>query len=77
MTDATAVAPERQAFYEAIAPHHLAPLWERLHALVTRTPMTPTKPVKWDYDNVVRPFMMQSGGLITAKEAEQIGRAHV
>ena len=25
----------------------------------------------WDYDEVVRPFLMQAGGLITAKEAER------
>jgi gentisate 1,2-dioxygenase len=27
--------------------------------------------VKWDYDNVVRPYLMQAGQLITAKEAER------
>jgi gentisate 1,2-dioxygenase len=29
------------------------------------------KPYHWNYDDVVRPFMMESGGLITAKEAER------
>src|SRR6478672_12283694 len=69
----TAVAPstERQAFYDRIGEHSLAPLWERLHAMVTRAPTTPALPTKWDYDNVVRPFLMQAGGLITAKEAER------
>ena len=33
--------------------------------------MTPALPAKWDYDDVVRPFLMQAGGLITAKEAER------
>ena len=33
--------------------------------------MTPALPAKWDYDEVVRPFLMQAGGLITAKEAER------
>jgi gentisate 1,2-dioxygenase len=28
-------------------------------------------PVLWDYDNVVRPYLMQAGRLITAKEAER------
>lgn len=68
MDDATA---PRQAFYDAIAPHHLAPLWENLHHLVTRAPATPTVPAHWDYDGVVRPYLMQAGGLITAKEAER------
>ena len=71
MNDAPTAAPDRQAFYDQIGPHHLAPLWEHLHRLVTRTPTSPALPVKWDYDNVVRPLLMQSGGLITAKEAER------
>ena len=42
----TAITPsgERQAFYERIGEHSLAPLWERLHAMVTRTPATPALP---------------------------------
>src|ERR1700723_3734524 len=69
----TAVAPstERQAFYDRIGEHSLAPLWERLHSMVTRQPITPALPARWDYDAVVRPFLMQAGGLITAKEAER------
>src|SRR6185295_16914696 len=69
----TAIAPsgERQAFYDRIGEHSLAPLWERLHSMVTRQPVTPALPAKWDYDAVVRPFLMQAGGLITAKEAER------
>lgn len=69
----TAIAPstERQAFYDKIGEHSLAPLWERLHSMVTRQPVTPALPAKWDYDAVVRPFLMQAGGLITAKEAER------
>ena len=64
-------AAQRQRFYDQLGPHSLAPLWERLHTLVTRAPATPAVPVLWDYDNVVRPYLMQAGGLITAKEAER------
>ena len=69
----TAIAPstERQAFYDRIGEHSLAPLWERLHSMVTRAPVTPALPTLWDYDAVVRPFLMQAGDLITAKEAER------
>ena len=66
-----AASAERQVFYDQIAEHSLAPLWERLHGIVTRTPTSPAVPVKWDYDQVVRPYLMQAGGLITAKEAER------
>ncbi|HVC60811.1 MAG TPA: gentisate 1,2-dioxygenase [Acetobacteraceae bacterium] len=62
---------ERQAFYDRIAPQSLAPLWERLHTLVTRTPTTPIQPAIWHYDDEVRAHLMQAGSLITAKEAER------
>ena len=35
---------ERQAFYDTIGEHSLAPLWERLHSMVTRAPVTPVLP---------------------------------
>ena len=66
MNDAAAVSPDRQDFYDVIAPHSLAPLWERLHAMVTREPTTKALPAHWDYDNIVRPLIMRAGGLITA-----------
>jgi len=69
--NAPQIAPERQHFYDEIAPHSLAPLWERLHMLVTRTPTSDARPFHWNYDDVVRPYMMRSGGLISAKEAER------
>ena len=64
-------AGDRQAFYDAIAPHHLAPLWENLHHLVTRAPVTPALAAHWDYDGEVRARLLQAGNLITAKEAER------
>lgn len=60
--------PERQAFYDRIAPFHLAPLWEKLHQLVTAEPQSPCLPFVWRYREV-RPHLMQAGGLITAMEA--------
>ncbi|HEY3847131.1 MAG TPA: gentisate 1,2-dioxygenase [Acetobacteraceae bacterium] len=62
---------ERQEFYDRIAPQSLAPLWERLHTLVTRSPTTPVLPAIWHYDDQVRPHLMRAGSLITAKEAER------
>src|SRR5437879_840124 len=61
---------ERAAFYERIAGHSLAPLWEVLHGLVTPTPQTPCVPALWRYDEV-RPFLMEAGRIITAREAER------
>jgi len=47
---------------------NLAPLWEVLHALVPSQPGTPCKPALWNYDRL-RPYVMESGRLISAKEA--------
>ena len=54
--------PERQAFYEKIAPANLAPLWENLHRMVTPAPAPSAVPAIWHYREV-RPHLMASGGL--------------
>lgn len=61
---------QRRAFYQRIDPYHLAPLWEVLRGLITAEPRTPCVPALWRYRDV-RPFVMESGGLITAREAER------
>ncbi|MFI5446523.1 gentisate 1,2-dioxygenase [Polaromonas sp. UC242_47] len=58
----------RKAFYDAIRAQHMTPLWEVLHALVPQQPTTPCVPAFWSYAQV-RPYLMQSGELITAEEA--------
>jgi len=65
---APARTPERQAFYDRIAPANLAPLWENLHRMVTPEPRPSAVPTIWRYREV-RPHLMASGGLITAQEA--------
>jgi len=73
MADTTAdpeVQTLRQAFYQRIDKHALAPLWEVMHKLVTPEPNSPCVPVLWHYD-ALRPFIMEAGELITAKEAER------
>jgi gentisate 1,2-dioxygenase len=59
---------ERQAFYDRIAPLHLTPLWEVLHALVVPAPTSPCASALWKYADV-RPYLLESGGLISAEEA--------
>ncbi|HUC09494.1 MAG TPA: gentisate 1,2-dioxygenase [Stellaceae bacterium] len=65
---AAASIPERRAFYDRISDGNLAPLWERLHALVTPQPVTPVQPAIWHYREV-RPHLMRAGELISAEEA--------
>ena len=64
------ISKERKDFYQRIGTAHVAPLWEVLHELVTPKPKTPCVPVAWKWDTVL-PWIMESGKLITAQEAER------
>jgi gentisate 1,2-dioxygenase len=68
MNLAPEVQIQRAAFNAALAPLHVAPLWEVLHALVPPQPATPCVAALWKYAQI-RPHLMQSGELITAEEA--------
>ncbi len=61
-------ALSREQLYRDMAPLHLTPLWEVLHALVPKQPTTPCVPAIWKYGEV-RPFLMRAGQAITAEEA--------
>lgn len=65
------IAAQRQDFYRRIGRDDMAPLWEVLHALVTPEPSSPVVPHIWRYEKVARPFLMEAGELITAREAER------
>ncbi len=58
----------RAAFYEQIAAQNMTALWESLATLVPESPRSPCVPALWRYDQV-RPWLMQSGTLISAAEA--------
>jgi gentisate 1,2-dioxygenase len=58
----------RQEFYRRIDASSMTPLWEVLDNLVTREPAVREVPHVWHYDDI-RPAVLESGGLITAKEA--------
>ena len=64
------VTAEREEFYQRIAKKSATPLWEFLSELVTPEPRTPCAPAMWRYEEM-RPLLMESGGLITAREAER------
>ena len=70
MKSVAQAVPERQAYYERIAPLHLAPLWEVFGELITPQPRTPCEAHVWRYGEV-RPHLLESGGLISAEEAER------
>jgi len=60
----------RQEYYERIAKHGMTPLWKVMNSVVTKEPKTRAVPVIWHFEDVKR-LVMESGGLITAEEAER------
>lgn len=61
---------QREAFYERIDPHHMAPLWTRLKSLVPAEPTPIGVAHHWRYADV-RPYVLESAQHISAKEAER------
>ncbi|WP_296560575.1 gentisate 1,2-dioxygenase [Pigmentiphaga sp.] len=61
---------EREAFYARIGADNLAPLWEQLHNLVTKTPRSDCQAAHWSYPQVRR-YIAEATDLITAEEAER------
>jgi gentisate 1,2-dioxygenase len=63
-------AQQLQRLYSEMDPEALTPLWEVLHALVTREPTSPAVPHRWSYATA-REFLMRAGDLISAEQAER------
>lgn len=61
---------ERKAFYDRIGESNLTPLWTVLSSLVTGEPQSGCVPHMWRYQTA-RDLLLESGGLISAKEAER------
>jgi gentisate 1,2-dioxygenase len=60
----------REEYYQRIAEHSMTPLWKVMDSVVTREPVTHCVPVIWHFDDIKR-LVMESGGLITAEEANR------
>src|ERR1700761_4800933 len=60
----------RQGFYDRIAKKDMAPLWKVMGSVVTKEPGTRCQPHVWHYDDV-KSLVLESGGLITAEEAQR------
>jgi gentisate 1,2-dioxygenase len=58
----------RQDLYRRIEKHNFSPLWEVYHDLIPDQPKTPCKAAIWKWADA-RPYLMEAGKLITAKEA--------
>lgn len=62
------IGAARQDLYRQIEKHNFAPLWEVYHELIPDRPVTRCKPAIWKWADA-RPYLMEAGRLITAKEA--------
>jgi gentisate 1,2-dioxygenase len=70
MSQPVTQTPEREAFYKKIDGQNMAALWNVMGALITPEPKSACQAYKWDFD-AIRAYMLEAGGLITAKEAER------
>jgi gentisate 1,2-dioxygenase len=68
--DAPAISAARQAYYDRISKHDMAPLWEVLKGLVPKEPNTPCAPAIWHFADAKK-LVMEAGDIISAKEAER------
>jgi len=60
---------ERKEFYSRLEQKNTAPLWESLSRLFPNEPQPACVPVLWNYQDDIRPLLLEAGRLITAKEA--------
>jgi gentisate 1,2-dioxygenase len=60
----------REAYYDKISKHDMAPLWEVLKNVVTSEPKTKCVPQIWKFADVKR-LMLEAGDVITTEEAER------
>ncbi len=70
MSRKTPPGRETKAFYDRIDRLNMTPLWEVYSELITPEPDTPCLPFLWSFEQV-RPHLMESGRLISAREAER------
>ena len=60
---------ERREFYARLQKKNTAPLWDILAKLFPMEPRPSCVPMLWNYDDDIRPLLLEAGRLITAKEA--------
>ena len=65
-----ATAARRNDYYRRLDPLSMAPLWEVLGDLVTPAPASRCRPACWRYEDV-RALLLESGDIISAREAER------
>ena len=59
-----------RSLYAEMEPHHLFPLWEVMHGLVTPTPQSAAIAHLWSY-GPARDYLLRAGDMISAEKAER------
>lgn len=70
LTEKPEETPERLAFYQKIDRLNYTPLWSVFADIITPQPKSNCLPNLWKFDQA-REWLLEAGGLITAKEAER------
>lgn len=70
LTEKPDETPERLEFYSRIDKKAMTPLWAVFSDIITPQPKSGCVPHLWKYEEA-KAFLLESGGLITAKEAER------
>lgn len=60
----------RADYYGRIGEHNMTPLWEVIHKLLAKEPVTQATPHIWKYDEI-RGLLLESADVISAAEAER------
>lgn len=70
LTEKPEETPERLEFYARIDKKAMTPLWAVFSDIITPEPKSGCQPHLWNYQEA-KALLLESGGLITAKEAER------
>ena len=60
----------RADYYGRIGEHNMTPLWEVIHKLLAKEPVTEATPHIWKYGEI-RDLLLESANVISAAEAER------
>ena len=66
------LTPEREQFYARLSQYALAPLWERLNILLTKTPQVASQPCLWDYE-ACKSLLFEIGGAYIRRRSREAG----
>lgn len=61
----------REVYYARLAEKHMTPLWTIMSEAVPDEPKPRFSPAFWDYENDVRPNLIEAADLISAEEAQR------